>query len=44
MSYFDNTCGKIKVSHFILPKIIVTGAKSRDVKGADDATAKLGDL
>ena len=25
-------------------KLIVTGAKSRDVKGADDATAKLGDL
>jgi hypothetical protein len=25
-------------------KLIVSGAKSRDVKGADDATAKLGDL
>ena len=25
-------------------KLIVTGAKSRDVKGAADATAKLGDL
>ena len=25
-------------------KLIVTGAKSRDVEGADDATSKLGDL
>ena len=25
-------------------KLIVSGAKSRDVKGADDATSKLGDL
>ena len=25
-------------------RLIITGAKSRDVKGADDATAKLGDL
>jgi hypothetical protein len=25
-------------------KLIVSGAKSRDVKGAKDATSKLGDL
>ena len=25
-------------------KLIVTGAKSRDVEGADDATSQLGDL
>ena len=28
----------------IVGKFIVSGAKSRDVKGADDATSKLGDL
>ena len=28
----------------IVGKLFVSGAKSRDVKGAKDATSKLGDL